>query len=185
MKRNNKGYTLVELIVIFAILAVMIGVTSLSLSYLFGTQARECAQKVSTLLSETKTGSMSRFDEKMKLSYRIKDSHAAVKSDGYYAENTVYSIDKDAVSYELTDPEIKKMGSGRVVITVELSNGDIFELGQDQSITISFDRSSGALDPIIKNDVQENAYLSKLTFAAGLRTYTITMVPETGKHTLE
>jgi len=185
MKQNDKGYTLVELVVIFAILAVMIGITSLSLSFLFGTQAKECAQKVSSQLDETKTGSMSRYDEKMKLSYRIKGSDAAVTSDGYYAENAVYSIDKNAGSYELTSPEIKKMGSGRVEITVELSNGDSFVLGQDQSIIISFDRSTGALDPIIKNDVQLNAYLKKITFAGGARTYTITMVAETGKHTLE
>lgn len=184
IKHNNQGFSLVELIVVIVIMAIMIGVTTLSLSLLFGTQARGCAQKVSSQLNQTKTGSMSRYDEKMKLSYCTKGSGAAVTSDGYYTENFVYTMDKDANSVALKESEIKKMGSPRVEIVVYLSDNTFFTLGKTDSITISYDRASGALDPIIINEEQKDVYLDKITFSSGLRTYTITMTAKTGKHTL-
>ena len=72
-----------------------------------------------------------------------------------------------------------------MVITVELSDDTSFELGETESITISFKRSTGALDKIMVNGIEKDAYLKELTFQSGLRTFTITMIPETGKHTLQ
>jgi len=195
MKKNNKGLSLVELIVVIALMAVLIGIGTFSFSLLFGTQAKACAQNVSGMLNETKTGCMSRYDETMTLSYRTAtDADKAVTSDGYYSEKKIYSINNDAQPFEMytddggvkkTISEIRKMGTSRVVITVELSDGTSFELGQTESITISFNRSSGALDKIIVNGTQKDAYLTKMTFQSGRRTFTITMVQETGKHTLQ
>lgn len=179
---------MVELIVVIAIMAVMIGVGILSLSLLFGTQARGCAQRVSSLLNETKTGCLSRFDETMTLSYRIKGTDKAISSDGYYAENCVYTINKDADSIMVGgagSSEIRSMGSGKVIITVYLSDGSSFELGTTKSVTISYNRSTGAFDPVIVDGAQTDDYIEKMTFSSGLRTYTITMVQETGKHTMQ
>ena len=77
------------------------------------------------------------------------------------------------------------MGSGKVIITVYLSDGSSFALEQDKKITISYDRSTGAFEPVIVNGAQTVHYVDKITFASGTRTYTITMVKETGKHVLE
>ena len=184
MRKNDKGYTLIELIVVIAILAVMIGIGILSISLLLGTQAKGCAQKVSGQLNETKTGCLSRFNETMTLQYRTKGSDPAIESDGYYTENFVYSIDKDANKYALTNSEIRKMGSKNVVITVFLSDGSSFELGTTRSVTISFNRSNGAFEKVIVDGTQTNHYIEKMTFSSGAHTYTISMVTETGKHTL-
>lgn len=185
MKRDNRGLSLVELIVVIAIMAIMIGVGILSLSLLFGTQARGCAQRVSSLLNETKTGCLSRFDETMTLAYRTKGTDKAITSDGYYAENYVYTINKDAASIAVGGSEIRSMGSGKVIITVYLSDGTSFELGKTRSVTISYNRSTGAFDPVTVDGTQTDDYIEKITFASGARTYTITMVQETGKHTLQ
>ncbi len=189
MKGNNKGLSLVELIVVIAIMAVLIGIGTFSLSLLFGTQAKSCAQKVSAMLSETKTGCMSRFDETMTLSYRdaATDTDPSVTSDGYYAENRVFTMKKDASLFEAASTQMRRMGSPRVVITVHLTDGTVFELGENNSITISFDRASGAFEEVTAT-VDGNpvtGYIDKMTFQSGLRTFTITMVAETGKHTLQ
>lgn len=184
VKKNNKGFSLVELIVVIAIMAVLIGITVLSLSLLLGTQARECAQKVSSQLNQTKTGCMSRFDEKMKLSYCAKGSDAAITSDGYYTINSVYTINDEAESVPLGQKDIKRMGNARVKIVIGLSDGTSLELGKDNSVIISFDRATGAMDPIVINDEQKTVYPQKITFSSGLRTYTITITAKTGKHTL-
>lgn len=184
MKKNNKGYTLIELIVVIAIMAVMIGFGILSMSLLLGTQAKGCAQKVSGQLNETKTGCLSRYNETMTLSYKTKGSDPAIESDGYYAENFIYSIDKNADKYVLTNSEIRKMGSKKVVITVFLTDGSSFELGTTQSVTVSFNRSTGGFERVTVNGAETNEYIEKMTFSSGARTYTISMVAETGKHTL-
>ena len=187
MKQNNKGLSLVELIVVIAIMAVVIGIGTFSFSLLFGTQAKSCAQKFSGMLNETKTGCMSRFDETMTLAYRLKGSDPAITSNGYYAENRIYTINKDAVSVAASDTELRRMGSGRVVITVYLTDGSSFELGEDNSITISFDRATGAFDETtaVVGGSSVTGYIKEMTFQSGLRTFTITMVQETGKHTLQ
>lgn len=190
MKQDNRGFSLVELIVVIAIMAIMIGVGILSISLLFGTQARGCAQKVSSMLNETKTGCLSRFDETMTLTHCTKgqDGNKAFTADGYYAINKVYTINKDADRVPIGNDDsaqVRSMGSANVVITVYLSDGSSFELGTDKEITISFDRSTGAFDPVIVDGTQTSNFIQKMTFASGARTYTITMVQETGKHTLE
>lgn len=189
MKRNDKGFSLIELVVAIAIMTVLVGLCVYSVSLLFGTQARGLAQNVSAMLNETKTGSLSRFNETMTLSYRTKDdADDAIVSDGYYAENRIYTINNEAGSVQIggeNSSEIRKMGSGKVVITVYLSNDTWFELGQDRSVTISYDRSSGAFAPVMVDGVETSLYAEKITFASGLKTYTITMIPETGKHTLQ
>ena len=134
---------------------------------------------------------MSRNDETMTLSYRKKlpDTdpayEEAVTSDGYYSENFVSTIGSSAQEVPVGDSAIRRMGSSRVVIHVYLSDGTDFEMGETESITVSFKRDSGAFDKIIVNGTEKDAYITKMTFSSGLRTFTITMVPETGKHTLQ
>ena len=186
MKRDNRGLSLVELITVIAILSIMVGIGVYSLSLLFGTQAKGCAQNVSGMLNETKTGCLSRFNETMTLGYYTKGSDPAIVSDGYYTENKVYTINKNAESIQITGSEYRKMGSRNVVIKVFLSSNPTHgvELGTANSFSISFDRSTGALEPAIWNGVQLTDYIEKITFSSGSRTYTISLVQETGKHTV-
>jgi len=192
MRQNNKGLSLVELIVVIALMAVLIGIGGFSFTLLFGTQAKACAQNVSAKLNETKTGCMSRYDETMMLAYRYAtDPDDAITSDGYYTENAVSTINKSGnVVSASGSTEIRKMGSSRVVIEVYMTGmSGPFNLseGSGNSITISFDRASGAYEETVAivGGVTHMGYIEKITFQSGLRTYTITMVPETGKHTLQ
>ena len=145
------------------------------------------------MLSETKTGCLSRFDETMTLAYRKKAGasepgyDAAITSDGYYAENQIFTIKKDAKPLAADSTEIRRMGSSRVVIMVYFTDGSSFELGKNNSITISYDRASGAFEEVtaVIDGSPQTGYIDRMTFQSGLRTYTITMVTETGKHTLQ
>lgn len=197
MKQDNRGLSLVELIVVIAIMAIMIGVGILSISLLFGTQARGCAQKVSSMLNETKTGCLSRYNETMTIAYRTKgqDEEPAYTADGYYAINRIYTIKKEGNKIKPVpvggdgSAEIRALGSGKVVIMVYLSDGSSFELGTDKYVTISYNRSTGAFAPVIvgnaSGETQTDDYIDKITFSSGARTYTLTMVQTTGKHTVE
>lgn len=187
MKKDNRGFSLVELIVVIAIMAVMVGILVFSMSILTGAQARECAQKVSSQLDSTKTGSMSRYDETMELSYLEKDSIEEVNSDGFYTKSSVYSINKYAAGYEITEPVYRKVGTSKVKVTVYLKDGSSYEIGKDagNTITVGFNRASGAFNKAIVNGSATTTYFDYITFESGIKTYTIVMVPETGKHTVQ
>ena len=58
MKKNNKGFTLVELVVTFTILAILTVVTSLSLSVIFKNRAREAASDIDSLLTSCRVSAL-------------------------------------------------------------------------------------------------------------------------------
>ena len=84
MEKNNKGFSLIELVVVIAIMAILVGLIVVSLSTVFGTKALECAEKVSAKIDSVKTGSVSLYNETMVLKY---------DTDGYYTECGVFTID--------------------------------------------------------------------------------------------
>lgn len=190
MKNNNKGFSLIELIVVIAIMSIMVGFLVVSLSTVFGTKARECAEKVSAKIDSVKTGSVSLYNETMILQYHD-DSEDGYSSDGFYTDCCVYTIDKNANSVAASEPEIRKVGAPNVGIKVYTSDGNSFDLDSSTGITISFDRSTGAFKPAMTHDgtgildaSNNPVYFEKITFSAGGRTYKIEMVPETGKHSV-
>lgn len=190
MKENNKGYSVVELIVVIGIMAIMLAGTALSISVVTNSRATECAQNISSQLSETRSGSMSRADEQMVLAYKAKNPavDAALTSDGFYTTNTVYTINKNAVSQPLGEPEIKKVGHKDVTVVVWL-DGDTSgrTMDENSSLTISYDRSTGALENVTYKDATGSETikkLSKIVISSGSRVCTITFIPETGKHTV-
>lgn len=198
IRRNNKGFSLVELIVVIAIMAVMIGLTVLSISMIFGTQGKECAQKVASRMDSTKTGSMSRYNEVMELKILDKGERTEIKSDGIYADNYVATIKKKNQSFEeypIGDPETRKMGAASVIVTAYLSDGSSYVLKKDaapsatnecEKIVIRYDRTSGSFEEAdLGSGLISNTYYEKITFERGMRTYAIKFVSETGKYVLE
>ena len=186
MRKNNRGISFIELIVVIAIMAVMLGVVGYSLSLLFGVEARQATQKISAQLNETKTGSMSRYEETMTLSYKGKDETAGILSDGYYAQRTIWTIHNKIDLKKEVGSEIRKVASKKVVITIYTTDGLSMELGTSNRITISYDRSSGAMDPITINGTEKTGiYPQKMTIKSGMKEYTILFTHETGKHTIQ
>ena len=176
-----------ELIVVIAIMAIMIGIIGFSLSYLFGVEAGQAAQKISSQLNETKTGAMSRYDETMTLSYKDKDVDNAIPSDGYYVERKNWTIaNTEALIKENTGSESRKVASTRVSITLYLSDRTTMLLGTTNSVTISYDRATGAMDDIVINGAKKTGVcVSKIELSSGIKQHTIVFVPETGKHTIQ
>lgn len=196
MHKNNKGFSLIELIVVIAILAVMVGFLTLSLRTLLGTEAMECADKVSAKISSVKTGSMSMFNETMELGYHEKGGD--YPSDGFYTTCRVQTIDKNASLVDATTPEIRKVGSKKVVIKATYSDGSQQQISGTECLVVKFKRSTGAFDYVgykanhtdadavyVTNLAGDPMHLVKLSFTCGGRTYSIDMVPETGKHTVK
>ena len=189
MKKNNTGFSLVELMVVIAIMAILMGFASYSFGLIFSSSAKECAQKLSSQLYETRTGSMCRYGEELTIKYHKNSGSGDEYTDGYYINRVTNTIQNGAtiadMKKQLSNAEIRKIASSRVKITAYLE-GDSTPITIDNAtyITISY-QHSGAFDYGIINRASTSNYFEKIVIESGNKVYTIKMVPETGKHSIE
>ena len=164
MKKNNKGFSLVELIVIIAIMAVLTTSVITYVGMIGNSQAKKCAKELSTSLSQTKVCAMSRSKASMTV----------------YADDTgVY------VKYIQGDLEkTEKIGNKGVKVEYRtVRNSDAFTtVGTtvDTGIKIEFDRASGACK---KMSGGQYCYGFKVT--AGKTSYIVNIEPLTGKVSIQ
>lgn len=194
--KDNKGFSLVELVIVMALMAVLGTFVFIGFGLLTGQYARECANDISAALGKEKNYSLTRsatIDCYMELMY---DS-----SDGYHVK---YYQPKDAIAtgsassdWVLANEE--KVGSRRVCVNCEFDDGTSTVIQTGQSVKFIYDRISGALKISVKSDgsgqgldvAQINSDLesstavncTKITIDYG-RTYEINLYPATGKHEL-
>ena len=152
-KLNNKGFTLVELIVVIAILGVLAGTMSYSVNQIFSNRIRKFANEYDTMLTrcrvETLCGSPAPTTVKLWLDA---DGH-------YYA----------ALYQNGAETEREKLGDSNVTCTYTAGgvSGTIDASGLD----LAFNRSTGALD----SDCPQVTEID----ISGVK---ITVVPSTGYH---
>ena len=164
MKKNNKGFSLVELIIIIAIMAVLT-VAVISYSGMIGdSHARKCAKEIESTLSDTKVCAMSRAEAKMII---------------YANNNGVYVTTVQTGR----GTETKKIGQKGVKVEYcEARNSDAYtQVGTTEAtgVVIQFDRASGACK---KMDSGNYCYGFKVT--AGDSVYKVVIEPLTGKTTV-
>lgn len=168
IKKNNDGMSLVELIVVIAIMAVLIGTIGFSMSLLSGAEARQGANKMLAQLNDIKTGTMTKADEDMVVRYiEVNDSNKdelalkGIDKSGYYAEKCSYTIlnmadsneldEKKEISKPIGDPEYAYICAKKVTISAVYAGTTYVLDGTDltKAFMISFNRKTGEMDSLI------------------------------------
>lgn len=127
---HNKGYSLVELIVVIAIMAVMVGVMSLGIGMMFTRDANYVAVRIDDMLTEARTASMSREGE---FTY-------VLHIDDYDPKKHYVEIDKTGE----TDPYKKVLLDKSTSITVKDNAGNTIS----GDIKIVFDKANGSVKTV-------------------------------------
>lgn len=166
-KRNsdNRGLSLIELIVVVAILGIVsVGATS-SLGLLYSTSAKEAATKLNSAMAKTRVEAMSKSQASLRL-YE-KDSE-------YYVQLIVNDKEESIV----------QIGNSRVDITYVRSDhqDQVLEL-PSKGVLLEFNRETGGLKPL--EDGGGNAYCKKIIITSGNRTYNVVCERLTGKTRIE
>ena len=182
--RNNrdKGYSLIELVVVIAIMAILVGVFVISISSLSGRKVNKCADEIVATLERARVLTLGK--EQNQVEFRLyydeteKQYRAQIYQGGVAVTDRVIGKDPieihvefegDAARYNLTTDDIK----GTAPYVSDPGNKGLF---------LVFNRSSGAFEQettSVGSDAK--SYCSKIIVSSGSRTIEITPVGRTGK----
>ena len=165
--KDNKGFSLVELIVVIAIMSILTGVSVLSIRSATGTYVKQCTANIESQINNTRHMTMAKNKVKLKI---------YVDSNGvYYADMEVYASDSSTTPESTTTTKVGK-SSVDVYFTTDTSMADTSfkKVDSTNPIIIEFDRSSGALKDTTN-------CVKQIKISKGAHTKRITIYPETGK----
>ncbi len=176
--KSNKGVTIIELIVVIAILGVLIGGVALTFSIVDSADIKGCTQTLDSSLEKAKNECMSKIDQSFLVLYKSTEDDYT----GYYLGNVSRS---DLATYLPSPESDRKVGNENIQINIDMANGTIDV--SDTAVFFTFDRGSGAFDYVYKGipATSTNQYPLSITITNGSRTNTINCIQATGKHFVE
>lgn len=174
--KKNKGFSLVELIVVIAIMVVLAAATVMVLANQPGWRVKNATDSLRTAIGATKTEAMSKHRASLTITR---------EADGYYVQ--------------VTGREKEHIGNSKSVKVLYAVNGGEanVEIAMGTPLQFSFDRSSGAFTPIIDGKdasgnyvfrsrmdggVSTMVYCTGLKIECGNKSKELVLVKDTGKY---
>lgn len=145
--KDNKGFSLIEIVIILAIIAALSGAIFYSFTMVSGQYARECANNLSTALDKEKNYALTRSASVDCYMEIVK------KGNSYFARYYVpESAIADGTGENWLFAEEFKIGKSRVDLTCEIDDGTKITIDNDTSVKFVYNRISGAMKAIVESD---------------------------------
>ena len=188
-KMSDKGFTLVELIVVVAIFTILLGIAVPSLNSILGFRVNRAANSIASALDRTKIEASSRLVGEMKLEKR---------ADGYYIS---YYLDRGKVggASHVTEDEPEKIAPARTEISYTIDAGGASHvMAVGDRLILTYDRATGGFLPIQSKVITQEelekgkdiplertgTYCTSITVSGGRRYKTLSLIKETGKYSI-
>lgn len=177
--RNNKGISLVELIIVIAIITLFAGGSIAGIQYLHYAGARQCVNEMDAAIEKVRMEAMSKTNKPYLYLYQYQNA--------YYMK----VLGADIVDPELLlDEKGTKVANRRLTLcyrTSTMNSGDTdlvltdMASGGGHYIKLGFIKSTGGIAPL-----SDSSYYSRILVKNQEERllYTITLVQATGKHSI-
>ncbi len=172
LKMNNKGMSLVEVMVVVAIVTILGAVGIMGINAMTGKPAQKCVQQIMYSLEKHRTSTMGKASAQYVLS---REANGDIYAKEYLSTEEDVTVFAEPVNeYKLGDKKMKisyvcsASGAGSSPTTTVLET--------TTPLTLQFDRSSGAF-----KKQGNGTYCTEIIVERGGRTYKLTLVPLTGK----
>lgn len=189
--KNNKGFTLLELLVVVAIIGIVVGSMTYSINSVSSTRAKKFASDLNATMSQCRVDTMSGAPSPTYLEL-TKDNNG-----DYYA--TLYEGGSDAQHIK-TQQKLGGSGISCAFRTGSAANAGIAapsdtdpKIETGTKLCLAFDRATGAFVKLadVKNGTEElnsssitGDYCTYIFIASGGGSYTLALVPQTGYHSV-
>lgn len=170
-RKCEDGFTMVEMIIVIAIMAILIGSAVSAFAYISAGNARRSAAKFNSKLSTAQTETMMR-DNPTYL-YLFKDNGVKV---------ILSESDTESLSSLRSSTDSTKVGGGQVKVVATKSGGSQ-ELDESTFIRIAFKKATGAYSYAKFDGEADSEFISEIDFS-GKENYKVTLVQLTGKHVM-
>lgn len=158
--KNNKGFTLVELIVVIAIMAIIAGVSSSTISIISKQELKDFTNNLDAMLCQCKVETMSGMTDPV--------LEISIKDDEYRATLYEMALQNDGSRVKQV---VKSQYLGEDYLVCKY---DETTLARTDTLTVQFDRSTG--------EITTNKGFKTISVSNGRGTYKVQLVPETGFH---
>lgn len=190
--KKNAGFSLIELVVTIAVMAVLTaGTVSIILSQ-SGARCKKAAELLNSGLAETKSQALAKQGAWAELAYSAPEGYVLRKS---FADDVVLGDDCE-ISYDVYDMgdnflETRTIGAGSsdsLVISYNRASGELMGLITNRDFkSETVTKADGSTGQLTGYELTQDAnrYCKRITIAKGTRyVYTIEFERVTGKHTL-
>ncbi len=158
LKNNQKGFTLLELVVVIAILGLLVSVAALSVSSVYGNRAAEAASTFEAILNQTKISTASGRGDNINI--RIENGEIRLRQG-----NDTY----DTIKLE-----------DEIDVTYLYGNNESMQDAPFNSLTFSFDRDTGAIVDVLVNETTKVDNFLGVRFEIFGNIKTVRITPSTG-----
>lgn len=184
MCKDNKGYSMIELLVIIALMGIIGAGLVYSFSLVTGQYARECASNLSATLDKARNYSFTKSassDAYVEISLEAEGYVAT-----YYVPQSPIDSDAEPGTADYKEFEKDSIGKKDVEIICNLADGSSFKISGAESLRIYYDRINGAFKEAarVSGATATKAFCKSITVKRG-KIYELAFYNATGKHTLE
>lgn len=179
MNKKNGGYSVVEIVIVIAIMAVLTGGLFFSVNMVFGANAKTCANDLRAAIAQNKVNAMGKSESKV-----IIERDAS--NNCIYATQVIGTFNRSTGMLEWNNegpsPTAKreKISNARVYVEFIAKDGTNDVLDPGESVEICFDRSTGSFKA---NDA--GIIYSEILVEGGRRSFTVVLTELTGKVSVE
>ncbi len=191
-KKDNRGFSLVELVIGITIMVIVLGMLGASLNYIGNSQARSLANAIKTAVGQARIQTMGKYDTYLYIYRSSADNR-------YYKET--WKRSKSGGSTELVRESREMLGKEKPMVKF-LIEGDTteYQLDGTHALLIKFDRTNGKEieedmgsghtdeegNPISTGigTVTKSVKCNQIVVYYGGKEYNIRIVPATGKISL-